>query len=569
MAKSGMSGIDSDDGKVNSNNLQKSSVLDVKNHTKENINNVNTICKPKATSTPTSILIESLVKNLCSICEPDEQKSQKIYNFICSKLFEMKLVDESYNMVEFEGMRNQYQRALYHLVTSAIGKQPVPSLQAFWQNNDITNEWSHYYREFDEIEYIAGGGFGQVYRVKHKLDGTDYAIKKIVIRSEGIKSVRNYLSEVKTFASLNHSNVVQYKAAWLELGGTRKHHTENNLSFTSESSDRELITNDPNKYIYPEAATEMGTFTDYEKTEDSDFEVSFQTTAETHQYSQSSNSIFNSDRKVRRSARIKRNSTSEGGNAICKVEEIESLHIKAKSELKWATLYIQMALCQTTLKHWLERCYESERSNDSALIPRNMKQMHYDSVMEILRQLLLGIEYIHSKRIVHHDIKPSNVFIQFDNGRLLVQLGDFGLACPLQSVKHSLAFGTKLYAAPEQLAGKCDSKSDMYSLGIVLLEIVKPFSTDMERVRTITELRKNCISTDCLVTHAQFASVIKELMARCPSDRPDATTLMQKLRLNLSESDLVQELRSQLAEKDDEITRLQAILQKAGLHTGQ
>ncbi|KAB0798243.1 hypothetical protein PPYR_09239 [Photinus pyralis] len=564
MAKSGMSGSKSNEKKASNNRPKKSSTLDVKNPTPETINNVNTVCKPKPTSTPTSILIESLVKNLCSICEPDEQKSEKIYNFICSKLFEMKLVDESYNMIEFEGMRNQYQRALYHLVTSAIGKQPVPSLQAFWQNNDITNEWSHYYREFDEIEYIAGGGFGQVYRVKHKLDGTDYAIKKIVIRSEGIKSIRNYLSEVKTFASLNHSNVVQYKAAWLELGGARNKQVDNNVSYTTEPSDHNLITGDADQYIYPDAATEMDTFT--QRMEESDFEVSFQATSEIHQYSQSSNSIFNSDRKVRRSARVKRNSISEGGNAICKLDEIESLYVQAKSELKWATLYIQMALCQTTLRHWLEKRYETEHSKDSALISVNMNQVHYDSVMEILRQLLLGIEYIHSKRIVHHDIKPSNIFIQIDNGRLLVQLGDFGLACPLQSVKHSLAFGTKLYAAPEQLAGKCDSKSDMYSLGIVLFELVMSFSTDMERIRTITELRRNGLGSDCLASNAQFTAVIKDLMARHPGDRPDATTLMQRLRLNLSESDLVQELRSQLAQKDDEILRLQTILKNAGLH---
>lgn len=54
--------------------------------------------------------------------------------------------------------------------------------------------------------------------MKHKLDGTEYAVKKIPIRSEGIQSVRNYLSEVKTFASMNHCNVVQYKGAWLEIG---------------------------------------------------------------------------------------------------------------------------------------------------------------------------------------------------------------------------------------------------------------------------------------------------------------------------------------------------------------
>lgn len=58
--------------------------------------------KPVAT-TPISILIESLVKNLCTMIEKDEQRAKKIYINICNKLFEMKLIDESYQMTEFEG----------------------------------------------------------------------------------------------------------------------------------------------------------------------------------------------------------------------------------------------------------------------------------------------------------------------------------------------------------------------------------------------------------------------------------------------------------------------------------
>lgn len=54
--------------------------------------------------------------------------------------------------------------------------------------------------------------------MKHKLDCREYAVKKIPIYSEAIESVKNYLSEVKTLASLNHPNIVQYRAAWLELG---------------------------------------------------------------------------------------------------------------------------------------------------------------------------------------------------------------------------------------------------------------------------------------------------------------------------------------------------------------
>lgn len=64
--------------------------------------------------------------------------------------------------------------------------------------------------------------------MKHKLDGAEYAIKKIPIRSEGIQSVRNYLSEVKTFASMNHSNIVQYKGAWLEIGAPYSNHLISN-----------------------------------------------------------------------------------------------------------------------------------------------------------------------------------------------------------------------------------------------------------------------------------------------------------------------------------------------------
>lgn len=87
--------------------------------------------------------------------------SHQIYRLICDKLHEMRLIDESYNMTEFEGMRNQYQRALFHLVTAARGGEPPSPVQPLWNNAEVSNE-SHYFREFDEVEYIAGGGFGQV-----------------------------------------------------------------------------------------------------------------------------------------------------------------------------------------------------------------------------------------------------------------------------------------------------------------------------------------------------------------------------------------------------------------------
>lgn len=80
--------------------------------------------------------------------------------------------------------------------------------------------------------------------------------------------------------------------------------------------------------------------------------------------------------------------------------------------------------------------------------------------LDIFLQVLSGLRYIHLQNIVHHDIKPSNIFIGCEkNGELYVQLGDFGLACPLET-KHApdSMIGTITYAAPEQLKGQCNKK---------------------------------------------------------------------------------------------------------------
>lgn len=240
--------------------------------------------------------------------------------------------------------------------------------------------------------------------MKHKLDGSEYAVKKIPIRSEGIESIKNYLTEVKTFATLNHPNVVQYKAAWLEIGAPKadKAITENwsESCFTSDdSSDHE---NKPktrqkadNDYIYP-STEDILSLRKVDNT--SDFEVDFESGSFVQQerhYSYSNNNIIGVGRNTRRQ---KRNSISEGGNAICTIDihEMQHLHNAAAQTNKWATLYIQMALCQSTLKQWLEKRNNMAggevfmHQKDTALMPVSGK-VREETVMEILRQLVRGM----------------------------------------------------------------------------------------------------------------------------------------------------------------------------------
>lgn len=169
-------------------------------------------------SAPVSLLVESLVQQLCSMIEPDKPNAERLYKTICKQLHRMNLIDETYRMGEFDVMRSQYQRALYQLATVARGQTEIPlNLQTVWPLNDSDGmQWSRYHREFDEMNFVAGGGFGRVYRARNKLDGIEYAIKKVTIKYRTIKRVLSHLAEVKTFASLNHNNIVPYKAAWLE-----------------------------------------------------------------------------------------------------------------------------------------------------------------------------------------------------------------------------------------------------------------------------------------------------------------------------------------------------------------
>lgn len=96
-----------------------------------------------------------------------------------------------------------------------------------------------------------------------------------------------------------------------------------------------------------------------------------------------------------------------------------------------------------------------------------------EDVFRIAKPLLSALEYVHSKGVLHRDIKPSNILMD-KNGR--PKLSDFGLAIgkdmPTVTLDGSL-LGTPNYMSPEQIEGKnLDNKSDLYSLGIVLLELI-------------------------------------------------------------------------------------------------
>ena len=160
-------------------------------------------------------------------------------------------------------------------------------------------------------------------------------------------------------------------------------------------------------------------------------------------------------------------------------------------------LFIQMELCKCNLKEFLKK-------NSITLIQK----------LIIIRQIIYGLQYLHSMYFIHRDIKLSNIFISLDNK---VKLGDFGFSTKSFD-NNNEDLGTFGYIAPEILAGEnYDYRVDLYSLGIVILEICCNFNTQMEKYETIKNIDK------FNNPHEGLEKIIKGLIKKNPEDRLSLT----------------------------------------------
>lgn len=98
-------------------------------------------------------------------------------------------------------------------------------------------------------------------------------------------------------------------------------------------------------------------------------------------------------------------------------------------------------------------------------------QLNYKEAISIAIQVARGIEAAHNNQIVHRDIKPQNIMISHEGK---VKVTDFGIArAATSNTIHSDVMGSVHYTSPEQARnGFVDGKSDIYSLGIVMYEMV-------------------------------------------------------------------------------------------------
>ena len=189
--------------------------------------------------------------------------------------------------------------------------------------------------------------------------------------------------------------------------------------------------------------------------------------------------------------------------------------------------YIVMELVQgITLKHYIER----------------KGKLDIREVLNISVQIASGMGAAHANRIIHRDIKPQNVIMSRDGK---VKVTDFGIAKAADSTTVTTnAAGSVHYISPEQArGGYSDEKSDIYSLGITIYEMVTgrvPYDGENNVSVALQHIQGNMTPPSQL--NPDIPRSVERIILKCTQKKPD-------LRYS-SAKELIMDLRRALAEPD-------------------
>ncbi|KAF7903777.1 uncharacterized protein EAF01_006826 [Botrytis porri] len=394
---------------------------------------------------------------------------------------------------------------------------------------------SIYNREWEQISLLGKGGFGAVYKVKHRVDDLECAIKKVIITPDQLRKVDTaaLLSEVKALAEHKHPNIVNYYGCWIEMGNAivpstrRLMNAEDESSYLSmsmsevEQSEDELgMQQDPTfgmndlrldmeKELNKDNRRRGKTSSDQVLTNSGDGGIVFDVSNATATRSGAKSPEESEDEE-------EEYESNNNGNAI------------TPHDNRARILYIRFTVYPLTLEEYIS----TDTPQPGHEFPIR-HCFHTLPTIRILGAILNGVQYLHAKRLVHRDLKPANIFLSAkkdleafvpshdlidvsrsacptctgsaDENKAYITpcIGDLGLAVKLAETTATPATGpstraielnpstqlsrlgskqagTKLYMPPGKSTIVCP-KLDVYALGIIAFELIIPFTTRTER----------------------------------------------------------------------------------------
>ncbi|XP_049955903.1 eIF-2-alpha kinase GCN2 [Schistocerca serialis cubense] len=405
--------------------------------------------------------------------------------------------------------------------------------------------------EFEVLKWLGKGAFGDVLKVRNKLDGGVYAIKRIELNPKNRQLNRKITREVKLLSRLNHENVVRYFNSWIESATIEQPATTVSSrtpspagTQSSQSKMKTLLIPDFEPPPLKELSVEWSVSYESHASGILDGNVSSEESSEDEEWISFLPDCDSSDGvEFERDTSVVEQQYSSTAPSTDREESAPEDRLQSElREIQF--MYIQMEFCE---KSTLRTAIDSGLYEDQ------------DRIWRLFREMVDGLAHIHQQGMIHRDLKPVNIFLDCNDH---VKIGDFGLATtniltrpgalahlePNNIVSDQMSFsndlgdgsmtgqvGTALYVSPElgSAGGKVvyNQKVDIYSLGIILFEMCyHPLKTGMERVKVLVNLRSKDIILPSDFNEEKMprqAYIIRWLLNHDPSLRPTSLELLQ------------------------------------------
>ncbi|KAI9261602.1 kinase-like domain-containing protein [Phascolomyces articulosus] len=313
---------------------------------------------------------------------------------------------------------------------------------------------SRYKSDFEEIEFLGKGGFGEVVKARNRLDGRLYAIKKIRLDPRDSEDLRKILREVQTLSSLHHQYVVRYYATWFEdADGTSSRYSDDDDDEYSEDESESEYDEDGDEDVsvlqkrYDFLSLDHSKSRSYSAIkfsvdDDDDDDSTVDTVDYSYEDKTGSDEDFinfgydgneSSTMSTKKAQKTVRKPRKVSGHPAGSVSSSDTGKISMQQQ-RTRVLYIQMEYC--------------EKKTLRDVIDDGIDQ---DEAWRLFRQILEGLVHIHSQGMIHRDLKPSNIFLDSNND---VKIGDFGLATTNQTFVDAVnAFARSSHLFSKHLPG--------------------------------------------------------------------------------------------------------------------
>lgn len=209
-------------------------------------------------------------------------------------------------------------------------------------------------------------------------------------------------------------------------------------------------------------------------------------------------------------------------------DSINEVKILASLDNPYVVKYVDSFIEEKTIHIIMEFCESGDLSQH--MKAQTGRLISEPKIWKFFIQLLIGLEYIHSKKILHRDIKSMNFFLAKEES---IKIGDLGVAKVLSSTvafAHTMV-GTPYYLSPELCEERpYNIKSDMWALGCVLYEMCTlkhPFDALNQGALILKIIRANYLPVSNTYS-ADLREMVSLLLMKDYKKRPTTVTLLKR-----------------------------------------